>query len=461
MKTPFPNDRNRCAEGLRTLCLAVWLAGLTLPTAAGPLTPKQEAAVEAAIPREAPAKPKKPRRLLIFDLNVNYGGHASIPFANHAFRRMGEVTGAFVVEVHRDPEVFRPASLTRFDAVFLNNTVGNLFRDPELRNSLAEFVWRGGGLMGVHGTTVAFVRWPGGQEDWPEFAYLIGARGANHRENREHVFIKLDDPDHPINAVFGGRGWDYRDEFFRVHEPYSRERLRVLFSIDTEKTDLRQGRPLGHLEREDDDYALAWVKPHGRGRVFYCTIAHHPEVFQDPRMLRFYLAAAQFVLGDLEGPIEPSRPRRFTGPGGREDEAWRLAQWRRFRHRPLSELIAEADRLGQRFIDAGPSQSVSPAIPHRLAPGLSSADRAAVRLALAQANLRLANYVIHPLPADRSHIRELLWFARQMGALGVVTPASAASDPALAAWCRELDLAWRALPSPTPRAVHPDPKPSR
>src|SRR5512135_1181220 len=34
--------------------------------------------IEAAIPQRACAPPRKPRKLLIFDRNVNYGGHASI-----------------------------------------------------------------------------------------------------------------------------------------------------------------------------------------------------------------------------------------------------------------------------------------------------------------------------------------------------------------------------------------------
>ncbi len=66
----------------------------------------------------------------------------------------------------------------------------------------------------------------------------------------------------------------------------SRQRVRVLFSIDTEKTDLKQGRGAGQLERADDDYALAWIRSYGRGRTFYCTIAHNPYVFWDARMLR-------------------------------------------------------------------------------------------------------------------------------------------------------------------------------
>jgi len=64
-----------------------------------------------------------------------------------------------------------------------------------LRQSLIEFVYGGGGLLGVHGTTVAFTRWTeGAREDWPEFGVLLGGRGANHKAPDEHVFIKLDDP---------------------------------------------------------------------------------------------------------------------------------------------------------------------------------------------------------------------------------------------------------------------------
>ena len=192
--------------------------------AAAPDGKNERESIEAAIPSRAFAKPRKSRRLLIFDGNVNYGGHGSIPTANLAFELMGRKTGAFETVVSRDPEVFRPESLRKFDGVFFNNCVGNLFTDPALRQSLVEFVYAGGGMMGVHGTSVAFTQWPGAVEDWPEFGLMIGARGANHRANDEKVFIRLDEPAHPINQAFGGQGFEYRDEFFRVHDPYSRRR---------------------------------------------------------------------------------------------------------------------------------------------------------------------------------------------------------------------------------------------
>jgi len=34
---------------------------------------------------------------------------------------------------------------------------------------------------------------------------MLGARGANHRASDEHVFIRLDEPDHPLNQAFGGQ----------------------------------------------------------------------------------------------------------------------------------------------------------------------------------------------------------------------------------------------------------------
>jgi len=376
--------------------------------------------IEAAIPAKAFVTPRKPRKLLIFDSNVGYGGHPSARTANVAFALMGRRTGAFETVVSKDPAVFAPESLRQFDAVFFNNTVGNLFQDAALRQSLVEFVYAGGGLMGVHGTSVAFTQWPGAIEDWPEFGIMLGARGANHRANNEHVFIKLDDPTHPVNQVFEGQGFDYQDEFFRVHEPYSRNRVRVLLSIDTTKTDMNQGPAYGKIERADNDYALAWVRQYGRGRVFYCGFAHHPSVFWDPKMLQFYLAATQFCLGDLSAPTTPSA--KLT-PAVRAQETldWRLALLPSApTELTLFETIDTAAELGLLYVGANDGQKVSSDIPTAFDNRLSSDDMRRIRLKLDSAGVRLLVCRMDRLPSDDADRNTMTEFAKRTGIDAVI-----------------------------------------
>ena len=351
----------------------------------------------------------------MYDANVGYGGHGSIHAANHAFTVMGRRTGAFETVVSRDPAVFERESLERFDAVFFNNTVGNLFEDRGLRQNLVDFVYGGGGLMGVHGTSVAFTRWPGAHEDWPEFGLMLGARGASHLQADERVMVKLDDREHPLNTVFGGKDFEYADEFFRFNKDYSRRRVRVLLGIDNERSAKLQGLDRIKRFREDDDYALAWVRRYGRGRVFYSAIAHNPRVFWDAKMLRFYLAAAQFALGDLPAPAVPSA-RLTPTLRAQEKLGWRLGiEAYTFHKYTFFETIDKTAELGLPYIGGLSFQKVSAEITRNLAPGLGDEELKAIRLKLDAAGVRLLTYYIHNIPGDDAGCRKVFEFGRKLG----------------------------------------------
>ena len=417
---------------------APWL-GLTTAQAKTAPEADHQKRVEAAIPTKAFVRPRRPRKLLIFDLNVGYGGHSSIPTANMAFKLMGAKTGAFETVISKDPSVFKPENLRQFDAVFLNNTVGNLFEDAKLRQSLLEFVYGGGGLLGVHGTSVAFTRWPGAHEDWPEFGIMLGARGANHYDSNEHVFIKLDDPSHPLNKPFGGKDFEYRDEFFRVHGPYSRDRVRVLFSIDTDKTDLT-GQPRGNCFREDNDYALAWVRQYGRGRVFYCTIAHNPYVFWDPKMLKFYLAATQFALGDLAAQTIPSA-KLTPAIRAQEKLGWRLGiEAYTFHKYTLFEAIDKTAELGLPFMGGLSFQKVSKEIPRNFNDKLTDDELKQIRLKLDSAGVRLLTYYIHLIPGDEAGCRKVFEFGRKIGIETFMSEPSPEALDTIEKFCDDYDI---------------------
>jgi type 1 glutamine amidotransferase len=436
---------SRLCRGVASLVGAVTYAHAAVflsPNEVADALPASEhrVAIEQAIPDSATVAPRKARRLLVFDRNVNYGGHPSAAHANYAFSVMGRKTGAFEAAVSRDPSAFEAGSLETFDAVFFNNNVGNLFEEPRLRQSLVDFVVTGGGMLGVHGTSVAFTRWPGAHEDWPEFGWMLGARGANHRISTEHVFIQLDDREHPLNRAFGGKDFEYRDEFFRVHEPYSRDRVRVLFRIDTARTDMNQGQGYGRIERADQDYALAWLRSYGRGRTFYCTIAHNPYVFSDPLMLRFYLDAIQFALGDLEAPTTPSA-RLTPAIRAREQLGWHLAAIAP--EAAKSTLFFSMDRasaLGQFELAGSGDQLVSADIPALFAPGLVNDQLQQIRLKLNLSGLRLMAYDLKQLPKDEPEARRSLAFARAMGVETVILAEVPLGLDRVAVWCEELEL---------------------
>ncbi|MGA2497613.1 MAG: ThuA domain-containing protein, partial [Tepidisphaeraceae bacterium] len=410
--------------------------------AESPITPDpaEQQKLEAAIPAKAPVPPRRPRKLLIFDLNVNYGGHRSIPTANLAFTLMGRKTGAFETVISRDPAVFKPQSLRQFDAVFFNNNVGNLFEDPALRQSLVEFIYGGGGMMGVHGTAVAFTKWPGAIEDWPEFGVMLGGRGANHKASDERVVIKPDDPSHPLNQAFGGQSFEYRDEFFRVHEPYSRDRLRVLLTIDTQKTDMTQQPAFGKTVRADNDYAVAWVRQYGRGRTFYCTIGHNPYVFWDAKMLSFYLAATQFALGDLPAPTIPSR-RLTPALRAQETLGWRLGvEAYTFQKYTLFEAIDKTAQLGLPFMGGLSFQKVSKEISRDFDPELTDDELRQIRMKLEAAGVRLLTYYYQQIPGDAGGCRKMFEFGRKIGIETFMSEPLPESLDTIEKLCNEYDI---------------------
>ena len=267
------------------------------------LTPEERDRIEAALPKEAPAKPRKSRKLLVLDLNVAYGGHRSIPAENFALQQMGKETGAYEAVFSNDLDNLTYPKIKQFDAVYLNNTVGMIFVDPAVRNGLVRFVREGGGLGGNHGTSHASM-------DWPEFHEMIGVRRGVHRASTEKVWIKIDDPHSPLTAAFDGKEIFYEDEYFRFpNPPYSRDKLHVLLSIDVAKTDMNQGDvfvPGSNVSRPDADYAVSWIRDYGKGHVFFCILGHNPTLFTTPVLAKYFLAGIQFMLGDLKADAMPS-----------------------------------------------------------------------------------------------------------------------------------------------------------
>lgn len=290
-------------------CLSLLVLSLSV-VRAQELTPEQKQSIDAALPSVAPAKPAKPRLVLVSNLQMRNGvpwrgsSFAHVAAQNYAIEQMGKRTGAYDVVFSNDIEMFRPDKIQQFDAIFFINTVGVLFDDPELRASLLGFIAGGKGFVGIHDAIATFVQHPV-YDQWPEFGQMLGGtENGGHPWNMTEMSIKPDDPGHPINAAFGGESFFLVDQAFHLQEPVFRDRLRVLLTIDPgPRPPTRQ---VLAVRAKDMDFPMVWIKPHGKGRVYYNGFGHTADIFTNPKMVQHILAGIQYALGDLKVDDTPS-----------------------------------------------------------------------------------------------------------------------------------------------------------
>lgn len=287
-------------------------------------TPEQLQQLAAAVPSEPAAKPAQPRKLLVFTLTRGFR-HDSIPIGVAAMKMLGEKSKAFTVTHNEDPAVFEEPSLKQFDAVLFLNTTGELFRpadfdklpedaraaaadvEKRLQTNLLKFVEDGKGLAGIHSATDTCYHW-----QW--YGTTIGGYFDGHPWNAgDDVVIKIDDSSHPVVAPFGGQALELKEELYQLRDPYSRDKQRVLMSLDTLRTNMKKD----GVKRTDGDFGVAWVRTQGKGRVFYTSLGHNAHIYTNPKILRHYLAGIQFVLGDLKIDTTPT-PRRDAKPQSSE-----------------------------------------------------------------------------------------------------------------------------------------------
>ncbi len=154
---------------------------------------------------------------------------------------------------------------------------------------------------------------------WPEFNRMIGGFFKFHWNDGQLIHVKVDEPDHPLNAPFKGRPQlQIVDETYTFgRDTYSRQNVRVLTSVDYAKMSA-EDKAKEQYPRPDGDYALSWIRREGKGRVFYEAHGHNEKIYAlttDPRARPPRHAAR----ARRPGSRRPSR--RETGQPRRQHEA--------------------------------------------------------------------------------------------------------------------------------------------
>jgi uncharacterized protein len=251
------------------------------------------------------------KRLLVLGEEKGYR-HEAVSHAMATIERLGRESGLWVTTIRTDTEVltkqkleYNAKNLNDFDAV-LFYTGGELEMKPEQKASLLSFVHDDGkGFIGVHSATITFT-------SWPEYGEMIGGYFDEHPWVTFDAPIIVEDPNFP-----GMQQWPksfiLKDEIYQMKD-YSRDKVRVLMRLDASKLDLNNP----HIHRKDRDFAVTWAKTYGKGRVFYSTLGHVEQNWDDPRFQKMYLEAIKWAMGLVDADVTPRPLPAQSGSAGNE-----------------------------------------------------------------------------------------------------------------------------------------------
>lgn len=228
--------------------------------------------------------------------------HDSVSHALGTIWKLGQRTGLWDTYIRTDTQLLtrkkleaNAKNLAYFDAVFFY-TSGELPMDDEQKAALLSFVRDDGkGFAGAHSATDTFYQ-------WPEYGEMIGGYFDLHPWHK-NVGIWVEDRKFPATRHFPER-IEITDEIYQFRN-YSRERVRVLMSLDVSTVDLNKK----EVRRTDRDFAVTWARNYGKGRVFYSSLGHREAVWDRPDIQRMWIEGISWALGMEPGDATP-RPKK-------------------------------------------------------------------------------------------------------------------------------------------------------
>jgi uncharacterized protein len=263
--------------------------------------------VSQSSPPQTPSLYRSDRkRLLAIGDALTYGyQHDAVSHALSVIERLGRESGLYTTWIRTDSQLLTKQeinlrygkvrnirNLNDFDAVFFY-TAGEPAMSDKQRADLLSFIKEDGkGFVGAHSATTTFY-------SWPEFGEMIGGYFDDHPWDVFDAPVIVEDPSFPAMKAFP-QAFTIRDEIYQFRN-FSRDKVRVLARLDPAKLNLRNDR----VHRTDRDFAVAWARNYGKGRVFYSTLGHTEESWDDPAVQKMWLEAIKWAMGLTNAEASP------------------------------------------------------------------------------------------------------------------------------------------------------------
>lgn len=286
---------------LRTLCFSACILAL-----AGALSSPAQSALDN--PTAPHSKATHLKHVLVVSQTRGFE-HDSISTAMATILDLGKESGLWDTMLRTDTELLTKQDLSKrngknldyFDAIVFASTTGELeLSDSQKKDFLAAIHDDGKGFVGIHAALDT-------NYSWPEYGEMIGGWFDEHPWMTFNAPIVNESPDFPAVAHLPQAFFKW-DEIYQP-KAWSRDKVNVLLSLDADRLNYTNN---PRIHRTDHDFPVAWTKMYGKGRVFYSTLGHTEESWQDPDIRKMYFEAIRWALGMTEGSTashaRPARP---------------------------------------------------------------------------------------------------------------------------------------------------------
>jgi type 1 glutamine amidotransferase len=273
--------------------------------ALGLIAPATNAAAQSAstLPPPPHAKQIHLKHVLVIGETKGYE-HDSVSAAMATIYNLGKESGLWDTTLRTDTELLTKKNLGRnaksldyFDAIVFASTTGELDMDDTQKHDFISAIHDDGkGFVGIHAALDT-------NYTWPEYGEMLGGWFDQHPWMTFNAPIINEAPDFPAVRHFPHEFVKY-DEIYQP-KAWSRDNVNVLLSLDASRLNYANN---PRVHRQDHDFAVAWSKMYGKGRVFYSTLGHTEESWDDPDIRTMYFEAVRWVLGMTEGSTA-SHPR--------------------------------------------------------------------------------------------------------------------------------------------------------
>lgn len=244
--------------------------------------------------------PKK--RVLLFSLFTGFE-HWTIPHTSAVLTAAAQKTGQYEIIESTDIDMFDAQILDSFDVVILNNTCSkrehrDIFLDvleqrilltPEqvrqkaltLEDNLLSFVKNGKGLVVLHGGITMLNK-------SQAFSTLVGGSFDYHPPQQE-IAVSLVEENHPILSPFKGKGFTHIDEPYFFKGAYDKKDFRPLLSMKASQITKKKSANIPDIQY------ISWIKSYGKGRVFYASMSHNPQSYEQPGLVAFLVKGIDYA----------------------------------------------------------------------------------------------------------------------------------------------------------------------